>query len=83
MIITEIVQSQQHQRIGGISQRTQGNPYDTPGMSLSDAGDYQKRYRHFGRLPAGCGYTDLISTSYNKCNRSDNTERLQINIFLR
>ena len=78
MTITQIVQSQQQQRIGGISQRTQGkphvNPYGTPGMSLSDAGDYQKRYRHFGRLPAGCGYTDLISTSYNKCNRSDNTE---------
>ena len=83
MTITQIVQSQQQQRIGGISQRTQGNPYGTPGMSLSDAGDYQKRYRHFGRLPAGCGYTDLISTSNNKCNRSDNTERLQINIFLR
>ncbi len=46
MIITEIVQSQQQQRIGGISQRTQGkphvNPYGTPGMSLNDAGDYQK-----------------------------------------
>ena len=46
MTITQIVQSQQQQRIGGISQRTQGkphvNPYGTPGMSLNDAGDYQK-----------------------------------------
>ena len=46
MTITQIVQSQQQQRIGGISQRTQGkphvNPYSTPGMSLNDAGDYQK-----------------------------------------
>ena len=46
MTITQIVQSRQQQLIGWISQRTQGkphvNPYGTPGMSLNDAGDYQK-----------------------------------------
>lgn len=46
MTITQIVKNQQQQRIGEISQRTQGkhhvNPYGTPGMSLNDAGDYRK-----------------------------------------
>lgn len=46
MTITQMVQNQQQQRIGEISQRTQGkphvNPYGTPGMSLNDAGDYRK-----------------------------------------
>lgn len=46
MTITQMVQNQQQQRIGGISQRIQGkphvNPYGTPGMSLNDAGDYRK-----------------------------------------
>ncbi len=46
MTITQIVQQQQQQRIGALSQRTQGgphvNPYGTPGMSLNDAGDWRK-----------------------------------------
>ena len=46
MTITQMVQNQQQQRIGGISQRTQEkphvNPYGTPGMSLNNAGDYRK-----------------------------------------
>lgn len=46
MTITQIVQNQQQQRIGKISQKTQGkshvNPYGTPGMSLNNAGDYRK-----------------------------------------
>lgn len=46
MTITQIVQNQQKQRLGEISQRTQGkphvNPYGTPGMSLNDAGNYRK-----------------------------------------
>ncbi|NCE65606.1 hypothetical protein D1159_13710 [Pseudoflavonifractor sp. 524-17] len=46
MTITQMVQNQHYQRIGEISQRIQGqphvNPYGTPGMSLSDAGDYRK-----------------------------------------
>lgn len=46
MTITQMVHSQQQQRIGEISQRTHGkphdNPYGTPGMSLNDAGDYRK-----------------------------------------
>ena len=46
MTVTQMVQSQQQQRIGELAQRTQGkphvNPYGTPGMSLNDAGDYRK-----------------------------------------
>lgn len=46
MTITQIVQNQQYQRIGEISQRTQGkphvNPYGIPGMSLNNTGDYWK-----------------------------------------
>ena len=46
MTITQIVQNQQQQRIGKISQKTQGQPhvnsYGTPGMSLNNAGDYRK-----------------------------------------
>ena len=46
MTITQIVQNQQQQRIGKISQKTLGqphvNPYGTPGMSLNNAGDYRK-----------------------------------------
>ena len=46
MTITQIVQSQQQQRIGELAQKQQGkshiNPYGTPGMSLNDVGDYRK-----------------------------------------
>ena len=46
MTITQMVQSQQHQRIGELARKQQGkahvNPYGTPGMSLNDAGDYRK-----------------------------------------
>ena len=46
MTITQMAQNQQRQRIGELSQKQQGkahiNPYGTPGMSLNDAGDYQK-----------------------------------------
>ena len=46
MTITELVRSQQQQRIGELAQQRQGkphvNPYGTPGMSLNDAGDYRK-----------------------------------------
>ena len=46
MTITQIVQNQQQQRIGKISQKTHGqphvNPYGTPGMRLNNAGDYRK-----------------------------------------
>lgn len=46
MTITQMVQNQQQQRIGEISQKGQGkphvNPYGTPGMSLNEAGDYRK-----------------------------------------
>ena len=46
MTITQMLQSQQQQRISNLNQRTQGkphvNPYSTPGMSLNDAGDYRK-----------------------------------------
>lgn len=46
MTITQIVQSQQQQRIGELAQKQQGkphvNPYSTPGMSLNDAGDWRK-----------------------------------------
>ena len=46
MTITQIVQSQQQQRIGELAQKQQGkphvNPYGTPGMSLNDASDYRK-----------------------------------------
>lgn len=46
MTITQMVQSQQQQRIGSMTQKIQGkthvNPYGTPGMSLNDAGDYRK-----------------------------------------
>ena len=45
MTITQMVQRQQQQRSGQLAQQ-QGkahvNPYGTPGMSLNDAGDYQK-----------------------------------------
>ena len=41
MTITELVKSQQQQRIGELSRQRQGkphvNPYGTPGMSLNDA----------------------------------------------
>lgn len=46
MTITQIIQNKQQQRIGEISQKTQGkshvNPYGTPGMSLNNGGDYRK-----------------------------------------
>ena len=46
MTITQMVQNQQQQRIGELTQRQQGkahvNPYGTPGMSLNDAGDWRK-----------------------------------------
>lgn len=46
MTITQMVQQQQQQRIGEMSQRTRNkphvNPYGTPGMSLNDGGDYRK-----------------------------------------
>lgn len=46
MTITQIVQSQQQQRVATLTQRQQGqphvNPYGTPGMSLNNAGDYRK-----------------------------------------
>ena len=46
MTITQIVQSQQQQRVATLTQRQQGQPhvnlYGTPGMSLNDAGDYRK-----------------------------------------
>ena len=46
MTITQMVQSQQRQRIGELVQKQQDkphiNPYGTPGMSLNDAGDYRK-----------------------------------------
>lgn len=46
MTITQIVQNQQQERIGKISQKNQGkphvNPYGTPGMSLNNAGDFRK-----------------------------------------
>ena len=46
MTVTELVKSQQQQRIGELNQQRQGkphvNPYGTPGMSLNDAGDFRK-----------------------------------------
>lgn len=46
MTITQMVQSQQQQRVGELARKQQGkahvNPYGTPGMSLNDAGDYRK-----------------------------------------
>ena len=46
MTITQMVQNQQQQRIGGLARKQQGkahvNPYGTPGMSLNDASDYRK-----------------------------------------
>ena len=47
MTITQIVQTQQQQRIGTLIQRQQHghphvNPYGAPCMSLNDAGDYRK-----------------------------------------
>ena len=46
MTITQMVQSQQRQRIGELVQKQQDkphiNPYGTPGMSLNNAGDYRQ-----------------------------------------
>ena len=46
MTITQMVHSQQQQRIGELARNQKGkahvNPYGTPGMSLNDAGDYRK-----------------------------------------
>ena len=46
MTITQMVHSQQQQRVGELARNQKGkahvNPYGTPGMSLNDAGDYRK-----------------------------------------
>lgn len=74
MTITQILQNQQQQRIGEISQGTRVkphvNPYGTPGMSLNDSGDYRKivpvdegmvqqvRQIAFDHMKNGCGISD-------------------------
>lgn len=46
MTITQVVQTQQQQRVGELTQKQRGkphvNPYGTPGMSLNDADNYRK-----------------------------------------
>lgn len=69
MTITQMVQNQQQQRIGEISQRTQGkphvNPYGTPGMSLNG-------YRQGG----GRARFDTVSISAEALANAKNIQRL-------
>ena len=45
MTVTQMVHSQQQQRVGELARKQQGrphvNPYGTPGMSLNDVGDFR------------------------------------------
>ena len=68
MTITQMVQQQQQQRIGEMSQRTRNkphvNPYSTPGMSLNDGGDYRKM------VPVDEGVVQRIDRKSTRLNSS-------------